>query len=107
MAELRRARKGLWKLHGELDFDSAAELRPRLQEALRDETAVDLDLSGVTRANSAGLALLLQWQEDAARKDTTLTILRPPAALLELAGLSNLHPLLALRDARAPSPIED
>ena len=93
-AALLRAREGLWRLEGELDFKSVAELHPRLSDALQRGKAVDLDLGGVTRANSAGLALLLQWLEDAGRCGATLRILNPSKALMELAELSGLERLL-------------
>lgn len=97
-ASLQRSRKGLWRLSGELDFDSVVALRPRLDEALQEGDAIDIDLGGLTRANSAGLALLLQWREDAVRRGVSLSILGVPQSLWELAGLSNVRPLLDLRD---------
>lgn len=93
-ASLQRVEAGHWRLTGELDFQSVVDLRPRLREALEPGASVTVDLGGVKRANSAGLALLLQWHEDALRSGTALTIREPPAALLELAGLSNLKHLI-------------
>jgi len=98
-AALQRGRDGRWRLSGELDFASVTALRPRLAEALQQGGALDIDLAGVTRTNSAGLALLLQWQEDAARRGATLRILHPPKSLMELAELSNLEQVLAFADA--------
>jgi phospholipid transport system transporter-binding protein len=95
-ASLQRAADGHWRVTGTLDFDTVVDLRPRLREALTAGAEVALDLSGVTRANSAGLALLLQWKEDAQRRNATLAIRNVPAALADLAGLSNLRKLLSL-----------
>ena len=95
-ASLQRLRDGRWRLTGTLDFESVVDLRPRLREALTRDADVELDLSGVTRANSAGLALLLQWQEDARRSGANLAVRNAPAALADLAGLSNLRELLSL-----------
>ena len=95
-ASLQRVADGHWRVTGTLDFDTVVDLRPRLREALTGGTAVELDLGGVTRANSAGLALLLQWQEDARRRSTPLAIRNVPSALADLAGLSNLRKLLSL-----------
>ena len=97
-ATLQRGRDGRWRLGGKLDFASVAALQPRLGEALQHGDALDIDLSGVTRTNSAGLALLLQWQEDAARRGVALRILHPPKSLIELARLSNLEQVLAFAD---------
>jgi len=98
-ATLLRAREGLWRLEGELDFKSVVELHPKLGAALQRGNAVDLDLAGVTRANSAALALLLQWIEDADSRGAGLRILNSPKALMELAELSNLDRLLPVAGA--------
>ena len=97
-AALQRARDGRWRLTGELNFDSVAALRPKLAEALHDGDTLAIDLSGVTRTNSAGLALLLQWHEDALRRGAALRIFHPPQSLIELAQLSNLHRTLPFAD---------
>ena len=92
-----------WRLSGELDFTTVADLQPRLAEALAGNKGLELDLDGITRANSAGLALLAQWHQDARRSGVRLDITHPPAALVELAELSNLGPLLGFgREQSAP-----
>lgn len=98
-ASLQRLQDGRWRVTGILDFDSVVDLRPRLGEALGRGAEVELDLGGITRANSAALALLLQWQEDARRRGATLAIHNIPPALADLARLSNLRDILAI-DAR-------
>lgn len=95
-AALQRVRDDRWRIDGDLDFESVVDLRPRLRDALRAGRSIDLDLGGVTRANSAALALLLQWQEDARRDGATLVVRNPPASLLDLARLSNLRDLLSV-----------
>ena len=94
-ASLQRVEAGHWRLTGELDFQTVVDLRKRLRQALEPGASLTLDLDGVKRANSAGLALLLQWHEDAQRSGAALTIRKPPPALLELAGLSNVGHLIA------------
>jgi len=93
-AALQRGRDGRLRLTGELDFSSVASLQPRLKELLQQGDQIDLDLSGVSRTNSAGLALLLQWQQDAAAAGASLNIRHAPQALFDLAQLSNLHRVL-------------
>ena len=95
-AALQRVSDNRWRLTGTLDFDSVPELRPRIREALRSGANLTVDLGGVTHTNSAGVALLLQWIEDARRKGATLRVQDPPRELTELAGLSNTHRLLGL-----------
>lgn len=103
MAEDERARleltdnqsgEGRIRIAGELDFASVPalhryglELFPRFQRLV-------LDLGGVTRANSAGLALLLEWQGQARREGRSLTLLNMPPVLVKLARVSELEDLL-------------
>jgi phospholipid transport system transporter-binding protein len=95
-AALQRVSDNRWRLTGTLDFDSVPELRPRIREALSRGANLTVDLGGITHTNSAGVALLLQWMEDARRKGATIRLQDPPREFRELAGLSNTHRLLGL-----------
>lgn len=80
-------------LKGPLTFESVPGLFAQARSALTANLA-RIDLSGITAADSAGLALLLEWQ--AARKNTaeTLTIINAPSSLMSLASLSEATELL-------------
>lgn len=58
-----------------------------------------VDLGGVSRVDSAGLALLLEWQSEARKRDASLRFEGAPEDLLSLAGLCEATELLGL-DAR-------
>lgn len=94
-ATLQRVSDDRWRLTGRLDFETVPELRPRIREALRPSERVTLDLSGVTHTNSAGVALVIQWLEDARKDGASIEVINPPQAFSELAGLSNIESLLA------------
>lgn len=52
---------GHFSVKGEITFDTAGDIL-RDSEALFDKhTRIEVDLSGVTDTDSAGLALLLEW----------------------------------------------
>lgn len=72
-------------LSGELSFASAGRL---LDQAGADGS---LDLSGVTRADSAGLALLLELT----RRSPGLKLVNAPPQLRKLAEFFGLDELLA------------
>lgn len=55
-----------------------------------------LDLSTVTRADSAGLALLLELKRRARRNGATLTLIGAPPQLLGLARFFSVSSLLDL-----------
>ncbi|WP_255991694.1 STAS domain-containing protein [Chitinolyticbacter albus] len=84
-------------LTGELTLATAAQ---RLGELAFAGDALTLDLAGVTRVDSAAVALLLAWQRQAHAAGTRLTIAGAPAALLQLAKLYAVDALLPFGEAR-------
>ena len=53
-----------------------------------------VDLSGIEAVDSAGLALLLDWQDRLQQQGGGLELLAPPAALIRLARISGVDTLL-------------
>lgn len=93
--------EGRWRLEGALDFSTVTHLLAvgddlfrQLGGALPSERRLEIDLSAVTSANSAGLALLLEWMEMAGARDVQLTYRHLPDALNRIAAFSNLQGLL-------------
>lgn len=93
-AELKQAGDGHLTLCGSLDFDTVAMLRPLLRRYLRPDDKVSINLKRVGHCNSAGLALLLQWVEDAQQQGSTIQFRNLPHSLIEIAELYNLKSLL-------------
>jgi phospholipid transport system transporter-binding protein len=86
----------LFRVSGALDFDNVPALyRGSLAQFGADGDIV-LDLAGVTRANSAGLALLIEWRRLAQQAGRSLAVQNVPAALRNLARISELEALLSL-----------
>lgn len=85
---------GSWRIEGVLDFASVAALFGRTREVLAGADAVTLDLSGVERANSAGVALLLEWRREARRRGIALELAGLPEAVLRVARLSGVEDVL-------------
>lgn len=74
---------------------------PTLLQTMRDQfpangSEVHIDLAGVTRSDSAGLALLVEWLRLTRARDIHLQFHNLPAQLLEIARISDLTPLLPL-----------
>ena len=89
-----------WTLDGVLDFDTVGRLAVEggvllRAAAARGQTSLMVDLAGVERANSAGLALLLEWLEMARRRGLHLSYAHLPDSLGRLAAVSSLGDLLA------------
>lgn len=103
---MRCPRKGRLEVSGVLDFDTVpsllAQAEPLWPEAGGDG-ALQIDLAGVTHANSAGLALLLHWLRRARNERRTVSVHNMPAQLQGLARLSGVEGLLVAQDRDKPA----
>lgn len=84
---------GCARLEGELTFESVPRLYEQAHSALPENLRA-VDLSGVTTADSAGLALLLEWQASRRGASGRLTFTNAPSSLLSLASLCEATGLL-------------
>ncbi len=100
-AKIRPRGEGGFEVEGVLDFDSVVSLLAESERMFSGRKQLVLDLSGVREANSAGLALLLEWLEMARRRDLTLHFRKLPDSLKRLAKLTNSSGLLPLVDDNA------
>lgn len=84
-------------LSGELSFASVTATLDTARAALADgQGPVELDLRGVTRVDSAGLALLLELARGAKAAGRELRLTHAPEQLRRLADFFGLSELLAL-----------
>jgi phospholipid transport system transporter-binding protein len=82
---------------GELTFRTARVVAQAGRQVIRSssEREITADCSGVSRGDSAGLAVLLDWYGLASRSGKTLRLANVPAAILAIAEISELDELLA------------
>ncbi len=59
--ELQDLGDGRFALTGEMSFDTAERILRASEKPFEEHTQLEIDLSGVTNSDSAGLALLLEW----------------------------------------------
>jgi phospholipid transport system transporter-binding protein len=88
---------GRIELAGELDHASVAQLLLQSADWFGGE-ALNISLQGVTQSDSAGLALLLEWQKIARQKQVTIQYHALPEQLRNIArayGVDSLLPLAA------------
>ena len=81
---------------GELTFGTASEARQvgiLVLESSRAERIV-VDCAAVTRADSAGLAVLLDWLAWGRRRSRPLSLQNLPASLVAIARISEVDGLL-------------
>lgn len=81
---------------GELTFATAREARQVGLLALEGSRAerIVVDCAGVTRADSAGLAVLLDWLAWGRRKSRAVSLTNLPESLVAIARISEVDELL-------------
>jgi len=84
-------------LGGALTLDTVAGIYQQAElAASRGRRLASLDLGGVSRVDSSGLALVLEWQSAARKAGHSLDIDNAPDNLLSLARLCEAADLLAI-----------
>jgi phospholipid transport system transporter-binding protein len=83
-----------WRLSGDLIFGSVAGLVDAPDFSTQRNGIIHIDLAGVTRAESAGLALLLEWQRVAEQRGTTIAYVNMPAQMQSMAAVCGLEEIL-------------
>ena len=87
---------GRFKLSGHLGFESATQALAESQKLFADHKKIQLDLSGVQSADSAGLALMVEWTGWAKREKRKLSFTKVPKQAVALAKISEVDEILPL-----------
>lgn len=93
---LQRTSDGRLTLHGELSFSTVPGLWRDSLRLLEDLDEIHIDLKGVERSDSAGLALLVEWMRAAKRLGKPVQFLNIPTQMLAIARVSSLDQVLPL-----------
>lgn len=89
---------GAFSVSGELVFATAPELLANGRTMFDSPAqAIEIDLQGVTRADSAGLALLIQWLSAGRGRGKDVTFTHVPSQLVAIAKVSGVDALLNLK----------
>ncbi len=93
--QLKKSDDGRLLVSGELSMKTVPTLLA--QNCLRDISGdIDIDLQDVERADSAGVALLVEWQRTARQQQQKIRFQNIPSQMLAIARLSGVDELLAL-----------
>ncbi|MGN2243941.1 lipid asymmetry maintenance protein MlaB [Frateuria sp. GZRR33] len=92
--DLHRGTPGTLGVSGVLSFDTAAAALDAIGKALGDATVSRLDLAGVQRSDSAGLACVLAAQAEARRRGRALVVDNMPAGMRALAQVCEVADLV-------------
>lgn len=95
LAWVRRESAGRLRVSGELVFESVMDILddPALDASdLAEEVVVDL--SGVERADSSAMALLMEWCQRLAARKIRMRVASLPTGVCELIDLGGMEDLL-------------
>lgn len=90
---------GVYRVTGDLVFATANETLAHGRRLIPGQRSLTFDLAGVSRSDSAGLAVLLEWIDVARGAGVALAFTNLPGPLLDIARLSNAEALLAPQPA--------
>lgn len=79
---------------GDLVFATVTVLLAQGEALFAGRDEVVIDLRNIKRSDSAGVALLLEWLERGRAAGTRVRYRNIPDALLKIARLSNIEPLI-------------
>ncbi len=81
---------GLYLIHGEMSFSSVNQLLIDSQACFKSSSMVVFDLAGVQQADSAGVALLVEWFKLAKQQQKPLQFLNIPLQMRAIVEVSDL-----------------
>lgn len=93
--EFRDLGEGRFALEGEMTFDTVAAILQESTEHFADHTMVEVDLAGITKTDSAGLALLLEWITWANHTVREIHFRNIPEKITNIAHTSDVEELLS------------
>ena len=96
MAEARLVDEGDGKFRvvGEMSFETSPDLLETSEKLFAPHSLIRVDLSDVTRADSAGLALMIEWITWANRTVREIRFDQIPDMIMNIARISEIEDML-------------
>ena len=88
--ELNALGDGRFELVGEMSFDTADEILQQSETLFGDYQSLHVDLSKVDNADSAGLALLLEWKALANQRSGAISYVGVPESVQAIAATTEV-----------------
>lgn len=92
--DLRDSGGGKFVLIGEMTFATADRILKSSERTFSQYRSVQVDLSQVDKADSAGLALLIEWKAQASQRVGEITFVSVPESLLSIASTAEVGDLI-------------
>lgn len=90
------------RVSGNLTIDDVPDYLQQSESLFSELASLRIDLSAVTRSDSAGLALLIRWMREARASDKNIVFEQMPAQMLAMAEASGLDVILPLQTKPTP-----
>ena len=90
-----------YELPAVVDFPNLVEVREAGKAHIDAAENADFDLSGLTEANSAVVALLIAWFRYAHARGKVVRFLRVPVAVMNIIEVSDLTEVLPIESGEA------
>lgn len=88
---VKQSKKGVYlKVKGELDINDVAGFKEMLLQHLATENCLEIDLSELTKIDTAGLQLLYAAHQTARRQGKTILLDKPSSVFMETLRLAGL-----------------
>ena len=88
---------GCYLLSGELSYSNVSQVYKKTANLFRKQKSnIEIDLSGVTHADSAGIALLVEWLSEARESNKAIHFVNVPQQMLEMVRISSLDRVLPI-----------
>ena len=85
---------GCFAVSGEMTFDTAERILKASEDPFEEHSQLEIDLSGVTVSDSAGLALLLEWVTWANHTVREIRFRGMPERIMAIAKTTEVDKLL-------------
>lgn len=93
--QMRQVEPDRYALVGPLTFESVPLLWQEGLQLVGRQPCVTLDLSGVTRTDSAGLAVMIEWMRAAKQQNGSIRFRNVPMQLRAIASATGVEHLFA------------
>ena len=86
--------EGRFTLNGAMSFATANDILRKSETLFGRHSSLKIDLAGVGKADSAGLALIIEWKSQAANRAADIRFSNVPDSLMAIARTSELQDLI-------------
>lgn len=86
--------EGRFALSGDMSFATAEQILRSSERSFANQHEIEVDMSGVQKTDSAGLALLLEWISSAARSGSSIRFVSIPEKVHLIAQTVEVEDLL-------------